>query len=141
MTLDLPFKSNKSIALSFLGMSRWGLPLRGTLSYHRATCSGSRLTFSLALKFHSVVGRLQHPKAAYRQLSYTSFSRRGMLKTPATALNRLSSIHRHFTMNAQELKNFFADSPPSIVNLVIKKHFDALTDQQARYAHYISRYE
>jgi hypothetical protein len=43
-------------------------------------------------------------------------------------------------MNAQELKNFLADSPPSTVNLEIKKHFEALTDQQARYAHYISRY-
>ncbi|KAF8867056.1 putative dipeptidyl peptidase 3 [Acephala macrosclerotiorum] len=42
-------------------------------------------------------------------------------------------------MNAQELKNFFADSPPSTVTLAIKKHFDALTDQQARYAHWISR--
>jgi dipeptidyl-peptidase-3 len=42
-------------------------------------------------------------------------------------------------MNAQELKNFLADSPPSTVNLKIKKHFEALTDQQARYAHYISR--
>ncbi|KAE8453795.1 hypothetical protein EG329_009307 [Mollisiaceae sp. DMI_Dod_QoI] len=42
-------------------------------------------------------------------------------------------------MNTQELKNFLADSPPSTVNLVIKKHFDALTDQQARYAHFISR--
>jgi len=42
-------------------------------------------------------------------------------------------------MNAQEIKNFLADSPPSTVNLEIKKHFDALTDQQARYAHYISR--
>jgi len=43
-------------------------------------------------------------------------------------------------MNAQELKNFLADSPPSTVNLEIRKHFEALTDQQARYAHYISRY-
>jgi dipeptidyl-peptidase-3 len=42
-------------------------------------------------------------------------------------------------MNAQELKNFLADSPPSTVNLEIKKHFDALSDQQRRYAHYISR--
>ncbi|RDL41916.1 putative dipeptidyl peptidase 3 [Venustampulla echinocandica] len=42
-------------------------------------------------------------------------------------------------MNAQELQNFLADSPPSTVNLVIKKHFDALSDQEARYAHYISR--
>jgi hypothetical protein len=43
-------------------------------------------------------------------------------------------------MNTQELKNFLADSPPSAVNLVIKKHFDALDDKQKRYAHYISRY-
>jgi dipeptidyl-peptidase-3 len=42
-------------------------------------------------------------------------------------------------MDTQELKNFLTDSPPSTVNLVIKKHFEALTDQQARYAHYISR--
>ncbi|KAG4435746.1 hypothetical protein IFR05_008760 [Cadophora sp. M221] len=42
-------------------------------------------------------------------------------------------------MNAQEIKNFLADSPPSTVNLEIKKHFDALTDEQARYAHFISR--
>jgi len=54
--------------------------------------------------------------------------------------NRLSIVQRHFTMNAQELKNFLADSPPTIVNLEIRKHFEALTDQQARYAHYLSRY-
>jgi hypothetical protein len=71
--------------------------------------------------------------------SQTSFLRRGMTTSP-TALNRLSSIQRHLTMNAAELKNFLADSPPSTVNLVIKKHFDALTDQQARYAHFISRF-
>jgi dipeptidyl-peptidase-3 len=44
-------------------------------------------------------------------------------------------------MDAKELKNFLADSPPTIVNLVIRKHFEALTDQEARYAHYISRYD
>lgn len=42
-------------------------------------------------------------------------------------------------MNTQELKNFLTDSPPSTVNLVIKKHFEALTDKQARYAHFISK--
>ncbi|CZR60914.1 probable dipeptidylpeptidase III [Phialocephala subalpina] len=42
-------------------------------------------------------------------------------------------------MNTQELKNFLADSPPSTVNLAIKKHFDALTNEQARYSHFISR--
>jgi dipeptidyl-peptidase-3 len=59
-----------------------------------------------------------------------------MLPSP---LNRLTAIHRHFTMNAQELENFLADSPPTTVNLVIKKHFEALDDQQKRYAHYISK--
>ncbi|TVY82388.1 putative dipeptidyl peptidase [Lachnellula suecica] len=42
-------------------------------------------------------------------------------------------------MNASELKHFLADSPPSTVNLEIKKHFDNLTGQQQRYAHFISR--
>jgi hypothetical protein len=43
------------------------------------------------------------------------------------------------TMLAEELKNFVADSPPSTVRLEIKKHFEALSEQQKRYAHYISR--
>lgn len=51
-----------------------------------------------------------------------------------------TTIQRHFTMNAQELQNFLADSPPTTVNLVIKQHFEALDDQQKRYAHYISKY-
>lgn len=59
---------------------------------------------------------------------------------PSSPLDRLSSIHQHLNMNAQELKHFLADSPPSAVNLVIKKHFEALDAQQKRYAHYISKY-
>ena len=59
----------------------------------------------------------------------------------SSPLNRLVGIQRYFRMDAKELKNFLADSPPTTVNLVIKKHFEALTDQQARYAHYISRYD
>ena len=42
-------------------------------------------------------------------------------------------------MNAAELANYLADSPPSAVRLEIKKHFDALNDKQKLYAHYISR--
>jgi hypothetical protein len=57
----------------------------------------------------------------------------------SSPVNRLPSVEQHLTMNAQELKNFLADSPPITVNLEIKKHFDALSDQQRRYAHYISR--
>lgn len=40
-----------------------------------------------------------------------------------------------------EIKNYLADSPPAIVRLEIKKHFDALEDKQKRYAHFISRWE
>lgn len=43
------------------------------------------------------------------------------------------------SLSAQELKGYLADSPPSVVRLEIAKHFDALTDQQKRYAHYISK--
>ncbi|PQE06369.1 putative dipeptidylpeptidase III protein [Rutstroemia sp. NJR-2017a WRK4] len=54
--------------------------------------------------------------------------------------SRLQQLQRHFsTMNAQELKNFLADSPPSVVRLEIKKHFEALSDKEKRYAHYISQ--
>lgn len=42
-------------------------------------------------------------------------------------------------MNAEDLKHYLADAPPSVVRLEIEKHFDALTDKQKRYAHYISR--
>lgn len=42
-------------------------------------------------------------------------------------------------MDSQELKAFFADAPPSVVRLEIAKHFDALTDKQKRYAHYIAK--
>jgi dipeptidyl-peptidase-3 len=42
-------------------------------------------------------------------------------------------------MNAQELSQYFADSPPAVVRLEIGKHFEPLTDKQKRYAHFISR--
>lgn len=59
--------------------------------------------------------------------------------TASSSCIRQPSNLRQLTMNAQELKNFLADSPPSTVNLEIKKHFEALSDQQKRYAHFISR--
>ncbi|KAI7784069.1 dipeptidyl-peptidase 3 [Diaporthe eres] len=42
-------------------------------------------------------------------------------------------------MDAKELSSYLADSPPTVVRLEIAKHFDALTDRQKRYAHYISK--
>ena len=46
---------------------------------------------------------------------------------------------RLFTMNAQELSQYLADAPPSVVRLEIEKHFTALSDKQKRYAHFISK--
>jgi dipeptidyl-peptidase-3 len=42
-------------------------------------------------------------------------------------------------MDAAELANYYADSPPTVVALEIKKHFEALNAKQKRYAHYISK--
>lgn len=43
-------------------------------------------------------------------------------------------------MNSNELVHYLADQPPSVVRLEIEKHFEALTDKQKRYAHFISKY-
>lgn len=37
------------------------------------------------------------------------------------------------------VEQYRADSPPTVVRLEIKPHFDALTEQQKHYAHYLSR--
>ncbi len=42
-------------------------------------------------------------------------------------------------LSAQELSQYLADAPPSVVRLEIKKHFDVLSDSQKRYAHFISK--
>jgi dipeptidyl-peptidase-3 len=42
-------------------------------------------------------------------------------------------------MNSHELAHYLADQPPSVVRLEIEKHFEPLTDQQKRYAHFISK--
>ena len=42
-------------------------------------------------------------------------------------------------MDASELVHFLADQPPSVVRLEIEKHFEALNEQQKRYAHFLSK--
>lgn len=42
-------------------------------------------------------------------------------------------------MDSVAIEQYKADSPPTVVRLEIKPHFDALTEQQKRYAHHISR--
>lgn len=43
-------------------------------------------------------------------------------------------------MDPVTIKHYLADSPPSVVPLAIKPHFEALNDQEKLYAHYISMY-
>ena len=42
-------------------------------------------------------------------------------------------------MDASNRAHYFADSPPTVVRLEIAPHFEALTPQQKRYAHHLSR--
>ena len=42
-------------------------------------------------------------------------------------------------MDAATLKQYLADDPPTVVNLACRPHFEALSLQEKRYAHYISR--
>ena len=79
---------------------------------------------------------------------------RALLFRPArssTALYRLNILRNQFPslrpftssstsmLDAKPQAQFLADAPPTIVRLEIKPHFEALTDKQKRYAHYISR--
>jgi dipeptidyl-peptidase-3 len=42
------------------------------------------------------------------------------------------------SIDSETLKQYLADDPPSIVNLVIKPHFEALSDKEKLYAHHLS---
>jgi dipeptidyl-peptidase-3 len=44
-------------------------------------------------------------------------------------------------MDANVKQHYLADSPPTVVRLEVKHHFDNLKDKNLRkYAHYISRF-
>jgi len=38
----------------------------------------------------------------------------------------------------ETLSHYLADNPPTIVPLAIKPHFEALSDKEKRYSHYLS---
>jgi dipeptidyl-peptidase-3 len=42
------------------------------------------------------------------------------------------------TIESETLKQYLADSPPTVVPLTIKPHFDALSDKEKLYAHHLS---
>lgn len=48
-------------------------------------------------------------------------------------------LNKMAIMETEALKQYLADSPPTVVVLPIKPHFEALTDREKRYAHHLSR--
>lgn len=80
------------------------------------------------------------------------FSRSSVL--PLLPLHRIYSLptlrqaktfssHSHITraMDESIKQHYLADSPPTVVRLEVKSHFDTLKDQNLRkYAHFMSRY-
>jgi dipeptidyl-peptidase-3 len=42
------------------------------------------------------------------------------------------------SIDSETLKQYLADSPPTVVPLTIKPHFEALTDKEKLYAHHLS---
>ena len=66
----------------------------------------------------------------------------GPFHTPLASelTNRGFQIHSIMSGNieAETLKQYLADSPPTVVPLAIKPHFEALTDKEKLYAHHIS---
>lgn len=76
--------------------------------------------------------------------NFVAFGRRlTFSRSAAYSVNSLppstTRFHHTITMDAQDLKHYLADAPPSVVRLEIEKHFDPLSDKQKRYAHFISR--
>lgn len=43
-------------------------------------------------------------------------------------------------LDADKVNFYLADEPPTVVQLKIKPHFEALSEQEKLYAHYISVY-
>ncbi|KAJ5719516.1 dipeptidyl peptidase [Penicillium malachiteum] len=67
-------------------------------------------------------------------------SRYGRLPVLHTKHFSLSSTTRAITMDDNVKQHYLADSPPTVVRLEIKPHFDSLQDETLRkYAHYMSR--
>lgn len=64
-------------------------------------------------------------------------------RTPITKIASFATATTspvHAKMDAQTKQHYLADSPPSVVRLEIKQHFEALKDESLkRYAHFMSR--
>lgn len=67
-------------------------------------------------------------------------SARARLQLFSTQTSRHSSTKSNMSasIDSETLKQYLADSPPTIVPLAIKPHFEALSDKEKLYAHHVS---
>lgn len=106
--------------------------------FRSLTCKG----YSKAIPFSAAsrpLLQLRHQfpvSQKYCRLASTSSAAVAIRLKPTTTTlsNEIPSV-----MDAKVKQQYLADSPPTVVRLEIKPHFEALDDQQKRYAHFISR--
>ena len=93
------------------------------------SCFRSRPSLQLQLQPLTATGR----PCSFRPL-------RPPLSTTQPIVKHLTTVRSYSTvMDSKDLIDYLADSPSTIVNLPIKKHFEALSDKEQRYAHFISK--
>jgi dipeptidyl-peptidase-3 len=93
------------------------------------------LLFSMRLSFHIPL----RSRGLGFKFSSSRITRPALATTFPLVRILQQQPRRFFNMNAQELSQYLADAPPSVVRLEIEKHFTALSDKQKRYAHFISK--
>jgi hypothetical protein len=78
--------------------------------------------------------RRAFPKLLYRH----HYCARGYSLLALTLSPNSESVDMSASIDSETLKQYLADSPPTVVPLTIKPHFEALTDQEKLYAHHVS---
>ena len=117
----------------------------------QSSSKASSTIFSFVRRFHAGtcnhLRQIQHQKnlrtpLPFRTASSSSSAQAAALKQQQQQQPRVlqETQQRLGAMDGTTKQHYLADSPPTVVRLEIKPHFDALeTDRQRRYAHFISR--
>ncbi|PGH08246.1 hypothetical protein AJ79_06032 [Helicocarpus griseus UAMH5409] len=105
--------------------------------------SPAKASRNLLLSTAARLRQLQHHHHHHRRHSPISrLYNRPASNSSAAVATRLSPAQTSIETPAMDPKvkqQYLADSPPTVVRLEIKPHFEALDDKQKRYAHFISR--
>ena len=112
------------------------LPIRGALkrlpSEHR----------SFSLRRPSLPLHYQHAYSRRHIERFSSSHIPNINNSPKLSSDSHLSPPAKLTMDAKTKQHYLADSPPTVVRLEAKHHFDGLKDEKLRkYAHYMSRFD